>query len=577
MTGNRHRLDSVSRQGEGSANGPDETPHGGHSSRAGRDDEGQGARVTPSERADGARAVHARRLDVIHRRDDLDRHKLSSAHDHRGPIPAPCGARCVRSPIDAVSRHAVIVGGDAHERFLTALVLRDALPGARVTEAADAISFATAVAMDRLDVAVVARELHWADAFDVIALLHRRHPGSVVVLLGATVSNLTEPDAQPDAHLSPGAAGLARLGAVVLRALEPRARGGRSDSAASDMDAVPVALLRLSADERVMWANAAAVALLGHEETVSLAGRPLRDIVQPADATTGTALETGLAAAASAVPPGLEVRAQAVSGPPVSCRLVVRTETRDGALTGFVAALLTHAPAMAGGIGNLLFGISHDLQQPLTTTRQSAQMLSDRLAAQARLAADEERMLRRIVSGTERMEALMSGLIEYVRTGRTAMSVASFDLGETVTEVVRGMQATLDGAGAAVRWGNLPRIQGSRTDISRLIENLVANAVKFHGPGKPVVDISCEDRDDSWLLLVRDNGIGIPPDQAERIFEPFQRLHTDSEYPGTGIGLAICRQVCERHGGRIWVTPNPDRGSTFHITIPKALPHDSMG
>lgn len=171
----------------------------------------------------------------------------------------------------------------------------------------------------------------------------------------------------------------------------------------------------------------------------------------------------------------------------------------------------------------------------------------------------------------------MSGLIEYVRTGRTAMSVASFDLGETVTEVVRGMQATLDGAGAAVRWGNLPRIQGSRTDISRLIENLVANAVKFHGPGKPVVDISCEDRDDSWLLLVRDNGIGIPPDQAERIFEPFQRLHTDSEYPGTGIGLAICRQVCERHGGRIWVTPNPDRGSTFHITIPKALPHDSMG
>ena len=169
----------------------------------------------------------------------------------------------------------------------------------------------------------------------------------------------------------------------------------------------------------------------------------------------------------------------------------------------------------------------------------------------------------------------MDGLLRYLRTGRSALSTAPFELRQALEDVVHGLQETLNAAGAVVRWGELPRIDASQEEIARLLENLITNAVKFHGREKPEVDIGCEDRGDSWLLSVRDNGIGIPPDQSDRIFEPFQRLHTDSEYPGTGIGLATCRQICERHGGSIWVTPNADGGSTFFITLPKTLPADA--
>jgi signal transduction histidine kinase len=470
---------------------------------------------------------------------------------------------------------ALIVASDADERRLVSLVLRDAVPGARVTEAADAIGFATALGVQEMHVAVVARELGWSDGLDVIGLLRRRHPRCVAVLLGETVADMTDPDAQPDAHLSRGTTGLARLGDVLRRALERRSGDAHTDGTLGTLDEVPIALLRLSPEERVLAANAAAVALLGHDSAAALAGRALAEIVRPADGAPASPPAAGLAAAAAAQTSGSEVMAQPASGPPLACRLVVRAETREGTLARFMAALVTQSSAASADTASLLSGISHDLKQPLSTTRLSAQMLSDRLGAQARLGADEERMLRRIVSGTERMETLMDGLLQYVRTGRSALSPTRFELREAVEDVVHGLQQTLDDAGAVVRWGELPRIEAGRDEVARLLENLITNAVKFRGQDDPVVEIAGEDRGDSWLLSVRDNGIGIAPDQGDRIFEPFQRLHTEAEYPGTGIGLATCRQICERHGGTIWVTPNTDQGSTFFIRLPKPLHTDA--
>jgi signal transduction histidine kinase len=473
----------------------------------------------------------------------------------------------------AVNPQTLIVASDPDERRLVSLVLRDAVPGARVSEATDAISFATALGQQQLQVAVVTRELAWGDGLDVIAALRRQHPHCAAVLLGETVADMVSPDAQPDAHLSLGTAGLARLGDVLRRVVERRGRDTRADGALGTLDEVPVALLRLSPDERVLAANTAAAALLGHDGAVAVVGRTLSEIVRPEEGAPPPA--AGLAAAAAAHAPGLDVMAHPASGPPVACRLVARAETRQGTLVRFVAALLVQSPSESIDTASLLSGISHDLKQPLSTTRLSAQMLSDRLGAQARLGAEEERMLRRIVSGTERMEALMDGLLLYVRTGRSPLSKAPFELRDALQDVVHGLQQTLDDAGAVVRWGELPRIEASRDEMARLLENLITNAVKFRGEDDPVVEIGCEDRGDSWLLSVRDNGIGIAPEQSERIFELFQRLHTDAEVPGSGIGLATCRQICERHGGAIWVTPNPDRGSTFFVRLPKPAHTDS--
>jgi signal transduction histidine kinase len=508
--------------------------------------------------------LHGRHPGPIDRLDDLDRARLESANGGRDPGAATRAA----PPVDAtglrnflVIPQALIVASDPDERRLVSLVLRDAVPGARVSEAADAIGFATALDVQEVHVAVVARELGWSDGLDVIGALRRRHPHCVMVLLGETVANMTDPDAQPDAHLSRGTTGLARLGDVLRRALERRRRDARADGTIGTLDEVPIALLRLSPDERVLAANAAAAALLGHDSAAALAGRALAELVRPAEAAPPSPPAAGLAAAAAAQTSGSDVVTQAASGPPLACRLVVRAETREGTLVRFMAALLAQSTAASIDTISLLSGISHDLKQPLSTTRLSAQMLSDRLGAQAHLGGDEERMLRRIVSGTERMETLMDGLLQYVRTGRSALSPTPFELREAVEDVVHGLQETLDGAGAVVRWGELPRIEAGRDEMARLLENLITNAVKFRGDDEPVVDIACEDRGDSWLLSVRDNGIGIAPDQSDRIFEPFQRLHTESEYPGTGIGLATCRQICERHGGAIWVTPNSDQGS----------------
>ena len=117
----------------------------------------------------------------------------------------------------------------------------------------------------------------------------------------------------------------------------------------------------------------------------------------------------------------------------------------------------------------------------------------------------------------------------------------------------------------------LPQIKGYETELRMLFQNLISNAIKFRGDDLPQVESACAEREDGWVVSVRDNGIGIDPADAQRIFDPFQRLHTESEYPGTGIGLAVCRQVCARHGGRIWVTPNSDRGCTFFATISKKI------
>jgi len=467
-----------------------------------------------------------------------------------------------------MSRHGLVVDGDPHERALAATVLRDAAPWLRITEVADASGLAAALEQQRLDVAVVARELDWIDGLDVVAIVHRRRPGCATVLLGEMPADLVEPQMQPAAHLSRSMSGIARLGEVVLRVMEHQARQGRNRAARGSSECVPVPLLELSADERILAANAAALGLFGVAGASALAGQPLAQTVRAEQPAAVAAGGGGLCAAASASRDGLAVTVfPAAGGMPASCRLTAHASARDGAVTGFVAALLPQPFAGDRDLGPLLLGTAHHLQQPLLTTRSSARMLRDRLEAQGRLDAELQRMLRRVVSGSERLETLLDGFLDYVRTGQGELDVGPVDLGEVVRDVVRDLEPTLRSRAADVRWQDLPCIEASRGEIARLFGHLVDNAVKFCGPGNPVVDIACVEREDIWLITVRDNGIGVDPEHAQRIFEPFERLHAETQYPGTGLGLAICRRIAERHGGRIWVTANAEGGSTFHVAL----------
>lgn len=210
---------------------------------------------------------------------------------------------------------------------------------------------------------------------------------------------------------------------------------------------------------------------------------------------------------------------------------------------------------------------SHDLTEPLRTIAGFVQLLKQRYEGQLDESADE--FIGFIVDGTERMQSLIEGLLSYSRTGRSELVPTRVDLNDMVNRAIGSLAASISEADADIEIGELPVVGGDPGQLSRLFENLISNAVKFRGEEKPLLKIGAVMKGGAWHLFVSDNGIGIDERHHERIFNVFQRLHGAGEYPGTGIGLSICKKVVERHGGRIWVEETPGGGSTFRFVLPE--------
>jgi light-regulated signal transduction histidine kinase (bacteriophytochrome) len=172
------------------------------------------------------------------------------------------------------------------------------------------------------------------------------------------------------------------------------------------------------------------------------------------------------------------------------------------------------------------------------------------------------------VEGAQRMQRLINDLLSYSRVGRRGAAFGHVSLADAFDVVTGDLRATIEQTGATITCDPLPRVWADGTQLTQLLQNLVANALKFHGEAPPRVHVGAERRGREWQISVRDNGIGIEPQYAERIFVIFQRLHTKSEYPGSGIGLSICKKIVNRHGGRIWVEPSPEGGSVFRFSLP---------
>ncbi len=172
------------------------------------------------------------------------------------------------------------------------------------------------------------------------------------------------------------------------------------------------------------------------------------------------------------------------------------------------------------------------------------------------------------------MQDLINDLLAFSRVGRTSQEMTSVDCAALVARAEANLATTIEETGAVVRTGVLPRVQGDPTLLGVVFQNLIGNALKYRGEASPVVELDARRDGDAWELRCSDNGIGIDPEYAERIFVLFQRLHGRGDYEGTGIGLAMCRKIVEYHGGRIWLDPSPGPGSTFRFTLP-ADPEDS--
>ena len=210
---------------------------------------------------------------------------------------------------------------------------------------------------------------------------------------------------------------------------------------------------------------------------------------------------------------------------------------------------------------------SHDLQEPLRMVSSYLQLLERRYAD--RLDDDAREFIGFAVDGAKRMQALIQDLLAYSRIGAKEDVHSRVDLNETMARVLKDLEVAVADAGATVQADPLPTVTAEPAELAQLLSNLVGNALKFRRPGvPPVVQVSARHLGDRWEIAVRDNGIGLEPKYADRIFQIFQRLHTRQEYPGTGIGLAICKRIVERHGGAIRVESIPGEGTTFSFTLP---------
>jgi signal transduction histidine kinase len=209
---------------------------------------------------------------------------------------------------------------------------------------------------------------------------------------------------------------------------------------------------------------------------------------------------------------------------------------------------------------------SHDLQEPLRMVAAYTQLLGERY--RGKLDDQADKYINYAVDGATRMQSLIQDLLAFSRVGRQETELKSTNCDEVVRQALTDLQAAITESGAVINREHLPTLMANPMQLKQVFQNLIGNALKFRGTAPPVIQISAERQGPDWLFSIADNGIGISPEHAESVFIIFNRLHTRTEYPGNGIGLAICKKIIERHGGKISVQPGKTEGTIFRFTLP---------
>jgi PAS domain S-box-containing protein len=218
---------------------------------------------------------------------------------------------------------------------------------------------------------------------------------------------------------------------------------------------------------------------------------------------------------------------------------------------------------------------SHDLQEPLRMVASYTQLLAQRY--KGRLDSDADEFIAYAVDGSNRMQVLIQDLLAYSRAGTNGKPLHRISSDSALKEALTNLQATIQESGAVVTHDPLPSLTTDATQLAQIFQNLIGNAINYRSAEVPHVHVSAaRNGGNEWIFSVRDNGLGIDPQHFERIFVLFQRLHAQTEFKGTGIGLAICKKVLERLGGRIWVESQPEKGSTFRFALPEKDGNDAV-
>ncbi len=484
----------------------------------------------------------------------------------------------------------LLVDSDPSDRALAALVLRRDLPDVEIEEAGDAMVLADRLPRGGFDAVITEYRLAWGDGLQVLESVKSLAPDCPVVFFASEGSEGVAADGIRRglaAYVVKSSAGYLDLPGAVLRVVEraEEARASREASASYRRftDELALGTFTAGSDGLITQASPALARVLGYDKPEGLVGRGLAGLLsdEALQAQVLASMARGRAVR------GLEAGVRRPDGQLSWVRLTTWPVTNGGSIR-FEGALedisgrraaereLSERAAVLGRSNEELqqfaYVISHDLQEPLQLIARYARMLAGRGSSAGD--DDAKRYLTHLLQCTDRMQSMINDVLSYARVETQAKPFAPVDFAEAVRRAMANLKAVLDESGAQVTWERLPVLAADGSQIVQLFQNLIGNAVKFRR-GKPLVQIFAVEEAKCCTFAVADNGIGIAPDQLERIFGMFQRLHTSAEYPGTGIGLAICKRIVERHGGRIWAVSEPGQGSTFCFTIPKSLGQSS--
>jgi PAS domain S-box-containing protein len=333
-------------------------------------------------------------------------------------------------------------------------------------------------------------------------------------------------------------------------------------------------------DERFIEANDAAVRLLGYTDAAALLGvtpAMISPALQPDGEPSASKAQRCFLAVCQGQSARFSWEHRDSRGQPVHVDVLLAPISQQGRTRVLCSwhdigeARQTEAALRRSNIEleQFAYVASHDLRQPLRMITSYVQLLERRLGPV--LDDDTRKMMHFVTDGAQRMDQMLVSLLEYSRVGRKGEPMAALDTRSALDEALRFLSPSVRESGAAIRIaGQWPTLLASRDEFTRLLQNLIGNAIKYRSHEHPVeLTIAAEHKDEQWEFCVADNGIGIDPAQFDRLFRVFQRLHARDEYEGCGIGLAVCRKIVERHGGRIWVeSAGPGQGTTFRFTLP---------
>ena len=476
----------------------------------------------------------------------------------------------------------LLLDENVQDRALAATVLSRHLPEARLEEVEHAADFARALGAGQFDIMISEFHLSWSEGARLLAAVRDSHPEIPVLFFCASAEVQDVVEAMKGGvadFLFKTSTGYLRLPQAVEEALD-RARQRRLVARSEPwlqtlLDRANVGVFRSTLDERLIESNPALLRLLGASSVYEALQV---DLPAPHFRAEGQEnLLARLSEQGELQSREVEVRRPDGSTVWLSLTEILLLDVDGDIVVDVLVQDVSHHQAARRRLEERLLELertnqrlgefasiaSHELQEPLRMVEKYGELVAE--SGKSKLSEQQREALAFVRGGARRMRNLVEDLLQFSRLETEARAFEACDCNSLVEEAANNLLAAVEESGARIEREGLPTVLGDRAQLVQLFQNLLANAVKFRGDAPPEVHVSAERKGDEWVFSVEDNGIGIDSENTREIFKLFHRLQP--ELPGTGIGLALCQRIVERHGGRIWAESRPGQGSTFFFTL----------